>query len=71
MTESKSLTLVYVPEDRAIELSPAMLPPSPTFSWLNPRTGERRPAVAVVRAKSRQLPTPEAGDWVLVSKTGK
>jgi hypothetical protein len=70
-SETKDLTLVYVPEDRAIELSLATFSPSPTVSWFNPRTSERKPAIAVVRGKSCQFTPPEAGDWVLVSKTGK
>ena len=70
-SESRNLTLVYVPEDRTIELSLATFSPSPTVSWFDPRTGESRPAVAVMRGKSCQFSTPEAGDWVLVSKTEK
>lgn len=70
-SETKDLTLVYVPEDRAIELSPAALSLSPSVSWFDPRTGESKPAVAAMRGKSWQFSTPEAGDWVLVSKTEK
>jgi hypothetical protein len=47
------------------------LPPSPAVSWLNPRTGEKNPAVAVVGERSCQFPTPDPGDWLLVMKTGK
>jgi hypothetical protein len=38
---------------------------------LNPRTGKKSPAVAVVGARTCQLPTPDTGDWVLLVKSGK
>src|SRR6185437_4383436 len=47
------------------------LAPSPTIQWLNPRTGQKSPAVAVVGTTTCQLPTPDQGDWVLVMKSGK
>src|ERR1043166_8083102 len=34
------LTVVYVPEDRTVEVLLASLPPSPEVKWFNPRTGE-------------------------------
>ncbi|HWD93504.1 MAG TPA: DUF4038 domain-containing protein [Verrucomicrobiae bacterium] len=70
-TEEKDLSVIYVPEDRTLEVYLNALPPSPTIEWLNPRTGQKSPAVAVVGARTCQLPTPDAGDWVLVMKTGK
>jgi hypothetical protein len=48
-----------------------MLPASPVIEWLNPRTGQKSPAVAVVGTRTCQMPTPDAGDWVLVIKSGK
>ncbi len=56
--EDKTLSLVYVPEDRTLELRLDALPRSPTVGWVNPRTGEKNPAVAVVGAKC--LPIPDA-----------
>jgi len=70
-TEAKDLGLVYVPEDRTLELALDALPPSPTVTWFNPRTGENSPAVAVVGGNSCQFPTPDAGDWLLLLKAGK
>jgi len=69
-TDKKDLMIVYVPEDRTIEVKLNSLPPSPNISWFNPRSGETSPAVAVVTTDTCQFPTPEEGDWLLVIKTG-
>jgi len=69
-TDKKDLMIVYVPEDRTIEVKLNSLPPSPNISWFNPRNGETSPAVAVVTTDTCQFPTPEEGDWLLVIKTG-
>jgi hypothetical protein len=68
-TEKKDLLLVYVPEDRTVEVMLDALPPSPEVRWWNPRTGERSPAVAVVTERTCQFPTPAEGDWMLVMRT--
>ena len=70
-TDAKTLSLIYVPEDRTLELSLDALPRSPSVSWFNPRTGENNPAVAVVAGSTCQFPTPNPGDWLLVTKAGK
>ena len=70
-TASKDVTIVYVPEDRTVELHLDSLPDSPVMVWINPRTGERSPAVAVAGSQSFQLQTPNPGDWLLVVKAGK
>jgi hypothetical protein len=70
-TEANDLSIVYVPEDRTLELFLNALPPSPAVTWLNPRTGDKHPAVAVVSASTCQFPTPDPGDWLLVMKAGR
>ena len=70
-TDNKDLTLVYVPEDRTLEIALDGLPASPSVNWLNPRTGQTSPAVAVVVGNVCQFPTAEPGDWLLVMKAGK
>jgi hypothetical protein len=70
-TETKDLALVYIPEDRTLELMFEALPPNPNVSWLNPRTGESSPAVAVVGGRTCQFPTPDPGDWLLVIRAAK
>jgi hypothetical protein len=69
-TDQKDVMLVYVPEDRTIEIKLTALPPSPNIGWVNPRNGQSSPAVAVVTTDTCQFPTPEEGDWILVMKTG-
>jgi hypothetical protein len=70
-TEAKDLSMVYVPEDRTLNVLTNALPASPLVTWFNPRTGESNPAVAVVGGNSCQLPTPDEGDWLLIMKAGK
>jgi hypothetical protein len=62
------LALVYVPEERSLDLALDALPPSPAVTWFNPRTGQSISAVGVVGSRSCQFPTPGAGDWLLVVK---
>ena len=63
------LTVVYVPEERTIEILLASLPPSPEVKWFNPRTGETSSAVAVITDTTAQFPTPSEGDWILWMQT--
>jgi hypothetical protein len=70
-TDNKDLMIVYVPEDRTVEIKLDSLPPSPQVTWTNPRTGESSPAVGVVTTDTCQFPTPAEGDWLLVMKSGK
>ena len=70
-TTAKDLSLVYVPEDRTLELLLEAMPRSPSVGWFNPRTGENNPAVAVVTGSACQFPTPNPGDWLLMTKAGK
>jgi len=70
-TADKDLSVTYVPADRTLELYLGALPPSPAIQWLNPRTAQTSPAVAVVGPHTCQLPTPDVGDWVLVIKSAK
>jgi hypothetical protein len=67
----KNLSLTYVPQERTLEMMLEALPSAPGIQWLNPRTGKKTAAVAVVGARACQLPTPETGDWVLLVKSGK
>jgi hypothetical protein len=69
--ETKDLSVIYVPQERTLEIVLEALPPSPSVTWLNPRTGQYSPAVAVVGGRSCQFPTPEPDDWLLVMKAGK
>ena len=68
---AKTLSLTYVPEERTLEMMLEALPAAPGIQWLNPRTGNKSAAVAVVGIRSCQLPTPDVGDWVLWVKSGK
>lgn len=70
-TDQKDLLVLYVPEDRTVEVKLDMLPPSPNVSWYNPRTGETNTAVGVVTTSTVQFPTPSEGDWILQLITQK
>jgi hypothetical protein len=69
--EAGDLAVMYVPEDRTVEVRFQSLPSSLDASWFSPRTGERSPVVAVVNADSVQFATPSEGDWLLVLKSTK
>ena len=68
-SDAKDVLFVYVPEDRTVEIKLDALPPSPNVTWLNPRTGENSPAVAVVTQNTCQFPTPSEGDWILLTRS--
>ena len=68
-SEAKDVTVVYVPEERTLEILLTALPPSPEVKWFNPRTGETSAAVAVITDTSAQFPTPGDGDWILWMQT--
>jgi hypothetical protein len=70
-TETKDLSLFYVPAERTLEVALNALPPSPLLLWINPRTGESSTAVAVVGPQSIKFPTPDSGDWILLAKSSK
>jgi len=70
-TDQKDLCVVYVPSVRTVEIKLNALPPSPNITWVNPRTGEQSPAVAVVTSNTCQFPTPAEGDWILLMRTDK
>ena len=70
-SEWGDLAVIYVPEDRLIDVRHAELPLNPEAVWINPRTGSRAPATAVKSGDSVQFITPEAGDWLLWLKSSK
>ena len=70
-TESKDVTVVYVPEDRTVDLRLEAFPPSHSAVWINPRTGEHSSAAVVVGERSCKFSTPNSGDWLLVIKASK
>jgi hypothetical protein len=70
-TEQKDLLVLYVPEDRTVEVKMDILPPSPNVTWFNPRTGETNTAVGVVTVNTVQFPTPSEGDWILQLKSAE
>jgi hypothetical protein len=65
-TDRGDMVLVYVPEDRSVELVLEKLPPSPVVTWINPHTGEGSPGMAVYGGQTGQFPTPGPGDWLLL-----
>jgi hypothetical protein len=65
-TESKDLVIVYTPENQPVVFSPAAVPDRSSAEWLNPRTGENRPASIPAGSDAMKFTPPEAGDWLLV-----
>ena len=67
-TAERDLAVVYVPEDRTVELPAQALQEWPSITWINPRTGQRNSAVGSVAGNTCQLTTPDQGDWLLMMK---
>ncbi len=65
-TEARDWTVIYAPNDRAVDFKSPALSRQLKALWFNPRTGERAPANAVANATSTRYATPSAADWALV-----
>lgn len=70
-SETGDLVVIYIPEDRSVDVLQTSLPRDFSASWFNPRTGQNSSVVAVVNDKSIQFATPGEGDWVLLLKSSK
>ena len=70
-TEAHDWSVIYAPNDRAVDFKPAVLSTVVKATWFNPRTGESAKANAVANAASTKFTTPSAADWVLVLETRK
>jgi len=70
-SDDRNLCVVYVPEDRTVEVVMELIPASPNVSWFNPRQSETNHAVGVVTTDTIQFPTPTEGDWILLMKMDK
>ena len=72
-SDDRNLCVVYVPEDRTVEVQMSLIPSSPIVSWFNPRRIETNTinAVGVVTSDTIQFPTPDVGDWILLMKMDK
>jgi len=70
-SEEGDLAVVYIPKDRSVELRQDQMPPHFNASWMNPRTGQPAPIVAVVNDTVFQFATPSEGDWLLLLQTDK
>lgn len=70
-SEEGNFAVAYVPSDRAIHLRLSEVPPRPQMTWINPRDGTRSPSVGVLSDQTLQMPTPGAGDWLLLIRSGR
>ena len=62
------LAIMYIPEDRGVELRLESLRSGLFAFWFDPRTGERIPASSTGMPDSPRFDTPAPGDWVLFLK---
>jgi hypothetical protein len=65
-SEAGDLALLYIPEDRQVELNLSGLHPGLTMQWVDPRTGKRSSFTAPVTGGLCRLETPAPGDWLLL-----
>jgi hypothetical protein len=68
-TQEGDLAVLYVPEDRSLQIWFNDLPPSVETSWTDPRNGSKRPVIAVLNGDKIQFTTPGPGDWLLLLKS--
>lgn len=64
--EAGDLALIYIPEDRQVELNLAGLQPDLAMQWFDPRTGKRSSVTVPVTGGLCRIETPAPGDWVLL-----
>jgi Protein of unknown function (DUF4038)/Domain of unknown function (DUF5060)/Putative collagen-binding domain of a collagenase len=67
----RNIALIYIPEERSVDLNVNALPPSPKATWINPRTGERIAATQYVSGSICRFITPQSGDWLLLIQSDK
>jgi len=70
ITDNKDLAVVYVPEDREVELNVKALSATSTAYWIDPATGARAPVTISFDSQTCKLSTPNAGDWLLLIQAG-
>ena len=64
-TPAGDLLVIYTPVVSVVTMRTEGVPPGPAI-WMNPRTGERTPAAAIVDEGRARFTSPGAGDWLLV-----
>jgi hypothetical protein len=62
--EDGTFALLYLPANPAVKPTLARLKGKPQATWIDPRTGDRRPA-----ALAAEMKTPGEGDWLLLLRT--
>ncbi len=77
-TEERDLGVIYIPEDRSVEIKMNSFSSEMLGEWFNPRDGSRTPTrlparqVGKVENKgTHKFETPAEGDWVLLLKAAK
>ena len=64
--------MLYIPEDRSVEVKLGAITALPAAEWFNPRTGARtRARVTAAGTEALVFTTPGAGDWLLVVKSSR
>ncbi len=69
--EEGDLAVIYIPEDRAVEIEMDLFPSAMLSEWFNPRDGSRTPIGKVENKGTHKFETPAEGDWVLLLKAAK
>lgn len=65
-SEDGALALIYLPANPSLKLNLGRLKGKPQAVWIDPRTGDRRPA-----ALAAEMKPPGEGDWVLMIGTAR
>ncbi|WP_160164552.1 DUF4038 domain-containing protein [Pedosphaera parvula] len=62
----KDLSVIYIPEERSVDLKATTIPTPLKATWINARTGDRMDAVGYVAGPICRFITPQPGDWLLL-----
>jgi len=65
-SEDGAFAVVYFPDNPVIALNLSAFRKTVRGTWVDPRTGERKPAGSWKPEKRVDLKTPAAGDWLLI-----
>jgi hypothetical protein len=71
LTEEKDLGVIYIPEDRAVEIKMDAFSSEVSAEWFNPRDGSRTNIGSVENKGTHKFETPGDGDWVLLLKAAE
>lgn len=66
IAEDRSLALLYLPANPQATLDLSLFPRPVTATWIDPKTGVRKPGPRLPATATAAIETPSSGDWLLL-----